>query len=326
MVSVISDVDEISRRINSHPEYSHCLRNRLVDATMDDARRHSLALEDKGEQNEASFLEALERLEMAEDFLGVNGINVYSLSQLGHIIEPKKNPNSGFRKSNPPEPESVHRGVRADEFKVQPPLAIDVPQRIRDLETYLSSTSDHSIIRAAEAHLQLVYAHPYFDGNGRASRMAQNHCLLEAGLPPAVIKDEDRSVYYGIIQEALMERAEKQSSPWKFNEKDRLFHEFVASKVLAAVKDIDYELRVTRAYEVSFKRVRDKAILYTLAKKIRNVSKGANKRVPITVNVDKNDGGELRVVGDIGGEELDEILTSGAERYRFKYEVRRLGR
>ncbi len=60
----------------------------------------------------------------------------------------------------------------------------------------------HPIESAALAHWKLVYIHPFYDGNGRTSRLLMNLVLLRAGYPPAIIRREDRHIYYQALKEA----------------------------------------------------------------------------------------------------------------------------
>jgi Fic family protein len=52
------------------------------------------------------------------------------------------------------------------------------------------------------AHFQLVWIHPFLDGNGRTSRMLMNLILMSNGFPPVVIKLEDKPRYYEVLRQA----------------------------------------------------------------------------------------------------------------------------
>ncbi len=52
---------------------------------------------------------------------------------------------------------------------------------------------------AAWAHAQVAEVHPFADGNGRVARALMNCCFLRAGLPPAVVFEQDRMAYYGAL-------------------------------------------------------------------------------------------------------------------------------
>ena len=62
----------------------------------------------------------------------------------------------------------------------------------------------HPIELATRLHHQLVYVHPFADGNGRTARLMQNLVLLRHGYLIANIKgaDSDRHRYYEALQKA----------------------------------------------------------------------------------------------------------------------------
>lgn len=54
----------------------------------------------------------------------------------------------------------------------------------------------------AESHWRFICIHPFDDGNGRTARLLTNYVLLHKGLPPVVIKSDDRDRYIGALQKA----------------------------------------------------------------------------------------------------------------------------
>jgi Fic family protein len=57
----------------------------------------------------------------------------------------------------------------------------------------------HPVESTAFFHLRLEKIHPFGDGNGRVGRLIMNIMLEEAGLPPVVIRVEDRPAYYAAL-------------------------------------------------------------------------------------------------------------------------------
>jgi len=60
----------------------------------------------------------------------------------------------------------------------------------------------HPIKKAAFIHHELVFIHPFLDGNGRVARLITNLYLMNQGYTPIVLKKEDRRKYYRVLQRA----------------------------------------------------------------------------------------------------------------------------
>jgi len=85
-----------------------------------------------------------------------------------------------------------------------PPEAVEVPQRMQDLTDWVRQKRKtlHPVELAAVLHHRLVNIHPFFDGNGRTSRLVMNILLMQAGYPLVVILKNDRKKYYRTLGEA----------------------------------------------------------------------------------------------------------------------------
>ena len=56
-----------------------------------------------------------------------------------------------------------------------------------------------AIKRYARIHVGFVHVHPFFDGNGRLSRLLSNLPLLRAGYPPLLIDQQERRRYIELL-------------------------------------------------------------------------------------------------------------------------------
>lgn len=84
-----------------------------------------------------------------------------------------------------------------------PPPALDLPVLMNEFVEWLNSEEAlklHPIEYAALAHYKLVIIHPFYDGNGRTSRLLMNLILMQAGYPPVSVKVEDRFRYYETLE------------------------------------------------------------------------------------------------------------------------------
>lgn len=70
------------------------------------------------------------------------------------------------------------------------------------IDWYRDGDSVHPVERAAMLHYKFVRIHPFDDGNGRLSRLLMNYVLLKNGLPPVIIKSEDKKSYLFALNQA----------------------------------------------------------------------------------------------------------------------------
>lgn len=94
--------------------------------------------------------------------------------------------------------------VRITGTSHQPPDALHVPSLMNDLIVWTGKQQKamHVVELAAILQHKLVHIHPFFDGNGRTSRLVMNIILLQKGYPLAIILKNDRKRYYRVLQEA----------------------------------------------------------------------------------------------------------------------------
>lgn len=82
----------------------------------------------------------------------------------------------------------------------------DVPERMHQLVNWINSEKDkiaggakdalHPVMLALRFNLEYVTIHPFYDGNGRTSRILTNLILISYGYPPLYIKENERAAYY----------------------------------------------------------------------------------------------------------------------------------
>lgn len=86
----------------------------------------------------------------------------------------------------------------------QPPDALEVTHKMRELIDWLNinHTKVHVVELAALLHHRLVHIHPFFDGNGRTSRLLMNVLLMQNGFPLTIILKNDRKKYYRVLAQA----------------------------------------------------------------------------------------------------------------------------
>jgi Fic family protein len=82
-----------------------------------------------------------------------------------------------------------------------PPNAVKVPDLMEKLLVDSGMAPD-PVTQAAKLHHGISSIHPFFDGNGRAARLAMNFTLIAGGYPPLSISPEFRSDYYAALESA----------------------------------------------------------------------------------------------------------------------------
>ena len=89
-----------------------------------------------------------------------------------------------------------------------PPSAHDVPAMMAEMVGWINeATSIHPVLMSGIAQYQLVYIHPFLDGNGRTSRLLSTLCLYRAGydfkrlFTISEFYDKDREGFYRAIQQ-----------------------------------------------------------------------------------------------------------------------------
>jgi Fic family protein len=85
-----------------------------------------------------------------------------------------------------------------------PPEPMLIKEQMESLvEWYKSDVVKlHPVERAARLHIIFVGIHPFIDGNGRTSRLLLNLELMKNGLPPVIIRTENRVEYYNALDKA----------------------------------------------------------------------------------------------------------------------------
>lgn len=66
------------------------------------------------------------------------------------------------------------------------------------------------IARSAEVHSRFEQIHPFSDGNGRIGRLLLNAMLLKANLVPAIIRQEQKQLYYTYLYKAQIKADQSQ--------------------------------------------------------------------------------------------------------------------
>jgi Fic family protein len=92
--------------------------------------------------------------------------------------------------------------VRITGSTTTPPSYIKIIKLIDEYIKHIQTLKLHPIKKAAFIHHELVWIHPFYDGNGRVARLLTNLYLMQKGYPPIILKKEDRKHYYHTLNKA----------------------------------------------------------------------------------------------------------------------------
>jgi len=294
----LRQIDTVVSKINTHPEYSAEVYKEKSHALRAEAEKHSLEIELANEKRILTNKERklfLGRLDSAADFLSREGIDNYTLSKLGYLIEPDQNPAQGFRNEH----------LKFGGFN-----AVD-PERVQYRIQHLVDI------------LQNPDIHPYMDGNGRAARMLQNFCLQQRNYPVAIIDSEEVKDYLNVLHKALEKRYNGETSVFTPCENEIRFHEFISQRVLSSAISLEKELEKRKAYEIKLTNLDQPGIAFSISKIFKCLGRKTNKN--ISVSIDKRKGERksetLSVKGDIGRDDLKKILMGCSKKYRIGFAI-----
>jgi Fic family protein len=82
----------------------------------------------------------------------------------------------------------------------------ETPSKMHDLLVWynekINDVDKNPILIAAEFHYKFIRIHPFDDGNGRTARILMNFILMQFNYPPVIIKTEDKTNYFAVLQMA----------------------------------------------------------------------------------------------------------------------------
>lgn len=97
-------------------------------------------------------------------------------------------------------------GVRIVGSNVPTSNYVKVPILMAELEKSINVLQKDNIRQTAEIHSNFEKIHPFGDGNGRVGRLIISAMLIKKNMPPAIIRQEKKQLYYTFLNKAQIKR------------------------------------------------------------------------------------------------------------------------
>jgi Fic family protein len=135
-------------------------------------------------------------------------------------------------------------------------------------------TAPHPVSVALDFHLKYVSIHPFFDGNGRTSRILCNLILISFGYPPFVIKEDERENYYRYLADIQSEGGDPDLL-YEFMadliiRSQKIVLDAIAGKDISAPEDFDKEIELLKRLQNPPKEVikKSKKVMQEILKEV----------------------------------------------------------
>ena len=128
-------------------------------------------------------------------------VNEALVSKLHSILMNGVRPDAGIYRNH---------GVRITGVNLPTANYMSVPKLISEVMVRINEKTEDIIALSAGVHSKFEQIHPFGDGNGRVGRLLMNAMLLSANFAPAIIRQEQKQLYYTYLYKAQVKEDKSQ--------------------------------------------------------------------------------------------------------------------
>jgi Fic family protein len=307
--SIIGEIDSKIKTIRNHPEYSQRLRRNIENSLIADANSNSFAMEIPNLDNEGFEEENFHDLTNAWYWGVQNYKGQFShefLIELAGKIEPGLN----YKKTMLTEGITYRKDniIVTGKSAVMPVKGTKIEEEMESLMNFLNEKTS-PLEKAIFGHLHLARIHPFFDGNGRTSRMIQNLTLNYCGYSVIKIEYGERTFYQRLLRGALRDFNDRETEQNYKGGNIKTFFEYLATIENKTLDNLERELKKSRYYRISFDGIKEKSQLFTIKHTLISNVKSMLPNLGVNVTLDQIKK-IIKVKGDISKEQLECGLKS----------------
>lgn len=136
------------------------------------------------------------------NYISNNGeINENFILKLHNILMSGIRDDAGFYRNH---------GVRIVGVSLPTANYLSVPKLMKEIISLINKKNNDIINLSTKIHSKFEQIHPFSDGNGRVGRLLMNAMLLKENLPPAIIEQKQKRIYYNYLYKAQTKEDESQ--------------------------------------------------------------------------------------------------------------------